>query len=125
MVEEVIDGLLVDIAILIPESDRSQYQKALAELRASHVASEKISLVKDLLPSILCPSGINPLQTLYDALSYGIHEETEEECMLTALAVREASLFLVSQSTAYKDSATSFADSMRKILDRRSRRGGA
>src|SRR5271163_2712540 len=62
IVEEVIDTLLDDIAGLLAGEELAKYQEALQKTKATIVTQEKIDLVKDLLPPILRPAGMNPLQ---------------------------------------------------------------
>ena len=118
IVEQVIDQLLEDISTLIPEADRNAYSAALAQTKATRVAQDKIALVKDLLPPILRPDGMNPLGVLHEALSAGLHAGTDEECAALAAEVREVLVFLVGQVVATRESAKSFTASMRKLLDR-------
>lgn len=81
---------------------------------------KKIELVKDLLPPILRPEGMNPLAALHSALSQGLHAESDEECLDLAQHCREVLVFLVNQVAASKDTAKSFTSSMRKLLDKKS-----
>lgn len=52
--------------------------------------SKAISSVKDILPDILLVNGENPLTTLHAALSQGLHEQTDEQCLEMAGSVRTA-----------------------------------
>jgi len=81
IVENIIAQMLADIATLIDPDKRDTYEAALASVSASIVAAEKINVVKDMLPANLRPGGINPLATLHDALSVGIHTLDDEDCM--------------------------------------------
>jgi hypothetical protein len=50
-------------------------------VRASHRFSDKLDFARDHLPAGLTPSGSpNPIGTLYELISEGLHERTEEEC---------------------------------------------
>jgi len=62
---------------------------------------------------------MNPLSILHDVLSQGLHGESDEHCIELAMTVREVLVFLVNQVTVTKTAATSFTESMRKLLDRR------
>jgi hypothetical protein len=120
IVEEIIDQLLSEITDLIDESERSQYIEALKKTQQTRVAQEKIDLVKDLLPAILRPEGMNPLSALHSALSEGLHAQSDEQCMELALHTRQVLIFLVNQVVASKAASKSFTESMRKILGRKS-----
>lgn len=120
IVEEIIDGLLDEISGLLTGNDLSTYQEALEKTKRTIVTAEKIELVKDLLPPILRPEGMNPLSALHSALSQGLHAETDESCLELAGHCRETLVFLVNQVAASKESAKAFTASMRKLLDKKS-----
>ncbi len=120
IVEEIIDQLLSEITDLIDVSEQECYLKALEDVRKTTVTQEKIQLVKDLLPSILRPDGINPLGVLHSTLSEGLHEQSDEHCLKLAEAIRRSLVFLVSQVIESRSAARSFTESMRSLLDRKS-----
>ncbi|REH37958.1 hypothetical protein DFR26_1744 [Paraperlucidibaca baekdonensis] len=122
IVEEIIDGLLDEIAELLTDSELLEYQDALAKTKETIVTQEKIDLVKDLLPPILRPEGMNPLSALHSALSEGLHAESDEECLEYAETCREILIFLVNQVAASKAASKGFTDSMRKLLDKKSKK---
>jgi hypothetical protein len=119
IIEEIIDDLLAGVANLIAGKERDVYLEALKKVKKTTITQEKIDLVKDLLPPILRPDGMNPLSTLHSVLSEGLHEQTDERCIELAMAVREALVFLVNQVTLTQTSAANFTESMRKILERK------
>jgi len=124
IVEEIIDGLLDEIAELLTGSELSVYRDALAKTKKTTVTQEKIDLVKDLLPPILRPEGMNPLSALHSALSEGLHAESDEECLEYAETCRNILIFLVNQVAASKAAAREFTASMRKLLEKKSKRKG-
>ena len=117
--EEIIDELLEGIPDLMSGEEGEQYLEALEAAKKTRVIQEKIDLVKDLLPAILRPHGMNPLSTLHSILSEGLHQESDERCMELAAEVRETLVFLVNQIEVTKASSARFTDSMRRLLDRR------
>lgn len=119
IVEETIDELLNEIAELISGEDLEKYNSALDKTKQTIVTAEKIDLVKDLLPSILRPEGMNPLSALHSALSEGLHAESDEECLELAQHCREVLVFLVNQVAASKEASKSFTSSMRRLLDKK------
>jgi len=123
IVEEIIDQLLDDIADLLAGDELDLYKEALAKTKETRVASEKIDLVKDLLPPILRPGGMNPLGTLHQVLSEGLHAESDERCMELAMAVREVLVFLASQVASSRSAGRSFTDRMKQLLEQKG--GGA
>ncbi len=120
IVELTIDELLKEIAELLSGDELEEYDLALEKTKKATVASEKIDLVKDLLPAILRPDGMNPLSALHSALSQGLHSKSDEDCLELAEYCREPLVFLVKQVAASKQAAKSFTSSMRKLLDKKS-----
>lgn len=119
VVEEIIDELLTDISDLISSDDHARYLDALDQVRKTTITQEKIDLVKDLLPPILRPQGMNPLSALHSVLSEGLHSESDERCVELAMTFREVLVFLVNQVAVTKTAGASFTDGMRKLLERR------
>lgn len=119
IIEEIIDGLLDEISHLLAGAELEKYQEALQRTKGITVAQEKIDLVKDLLPPLLRPDGMNPLAVLHSSLSEGLHAESDESCLESAGTCRDVLLFLVNQVAASGAAAKSFTESMRKLLDRR------
>jgi hypothetical protein len=50
--------------------------------------SKALDSVKDAIPQALLVNGHNPITLLHSALSGGVHEHTDEECLELAQAVR-------------------------------------
>jgi hypothetical protein len=121
IIEEIISGLLDEIPDLLFGEEKNKYLEALEQTKKTIVAENKIALVKDLLPPILRPQGMNPLSTLHSVLSEGIHSRSEEECLNSAGIMREVLIFFVNQVVASKESSKSFTDGMKKLLDKKNR----
>jgi hypothetical protein len=122
IIEEIIGQLLADIAGLLCGEEYEKYIQALEETKKTVVTQEKIKLVQDLLPAILRPNGMNPLSTLHSVLSEGLHAESDEDCMEYAMAVREVLVFLVNQVAASKAASKGFTESMKKLLEKKSKK---
>jgi hypothetical protein len=123
IIEEIIDNLLNSIADLIPENEKEQYKHALEQTKETIVAQEKIHIVKDLLPEILRPDGMNPLNLLHTTLSEGLHAKTDDECLEVAGSIREILIFLVNRIVETKESSKKFTTSMRKLLEKKAGKG--
>ncbi|HAJ78221.1 MAG TPA: hypothetical protein DCO75_00495 [Fibrobacteres bacterium] len=117
--EEIIDELLDSISDLIEEEHRVEYKEALDKTKQTRVTQDKIDLVKDLLPSILKPNGMNPLGVLHSELSEGLHAETDQDCLEYANHIKKILIFLINQIIQSKESAKEFSESMKSILDKR------
>jgi hypothetical protein len=120
IVEETIDELLNEISQLLVGDELNRFSEALAKTKTTVVTQEKIELVKDLLPTILRPDGMNPLSVLHSSLSEGLHASSDEACLEQAVIIREVLMFLVNQVAASKASAKSFTEGMRKLLEKKS-----
>jgi len=119
IIEEIIDELLDSISDLIDIDQREQYEEALKKTKATRVTQDKINIVKDLLPSILKPEGMNPLGILHSDLSEGLHALSDKECLDRAHHVRNILTFLVNQIIQTKHSAQLFTASMQSLLNKK------
>ena len=119
--EEIIDELLESITDLIEEENKLKYTQALEKTKNTRVTQEKIDLVKDLLPSILKPNGMNPLGVLHSELSEGLHALTDDACLENANHIKSILTFLINQIIQSKESAKIFTSSMKSILEKKSK----
>jgi len=117
--EDIIDELLESIADLITEPDKEKYLKALEKTKSATNTQEKIDLVKHLLPQSLRPNNMNPLDTLFSALSDGLHARTDEECMEQAEIIKKVLVYLVNQIVRTKQESKEFTEGMQKLLDKK------
>jgi hypothetical protein len=122
IVETIIDELLDSIAEMLTGPELATYEAALEQTKKTRVTQDKIALVKDLLPKSLRPDGMNPLDVLHGALSEGLHEKSEEECLEVAEHLRTVLIFLVGQVAAHKATAKEFSESMKALLEKRAKR---
>jgi hypothetical protein len=120
--EEIIDELLNSISDLIEAENQAEYQAALEETKKTRVAQEKIDLVKDLLPTILRPSGMNPLGVLHSELSEGLHADSDESCLENASHIKDILTFLINQIIQSKEASKQFTTSMKTILEKKSKK---
>ena len=120
IIENLIDKLLDMVPDLLDGSDKEQYLKALEETKHNINASEKIDLVKDLLPESLRPGGVNPLSALHQSLSEGLHAKSDDECIELATSIRLVLTYLVEQIAQKRKSSAQFTDGMKKLLDKKS-----
>ncbi|MFC4164571.1 hypothetical protein ACFOWU_12975 [Epilithonimonas zeae] len=120
--EQIIDELLDSITDLVEEVNKVAYKIALEKTKQTRVTQDKIDLVKDLLPSILKPNGMNPLGVLHSELSEGLHAETDQACLENASHVKSILTFLINQIIQSKESAKGFTDSMKSLLEKKSKK---
>lgn len=114
--ENIIDELLNSISDLIDEKDKKQYEQALEKVKKTRVTEEKIELVQDLLPLSLQPNGLNPLKSLHSALSDGIHNKTDEECLELADTIKIVLTYLLEEIKNRRNRAKQFSEKMKKLL---------
>ncbi|AIS32365.1 hypothetical protein BRM9_1551 [Methanobacterium formicicum] len=119
IVEEIIDELLEGISDLIEDDKKEAYIDVLEQTKKSRVAKDKIEIVKDLLPSILRPNGMNPLSLLHSILSEGIHSLSEDECLERAGDVRNILEFLIKEIIRHQDTSKEFTKSMESLLSKK------
>lgn len=119
ILESIIDNLLDDIYELIDNEDKEKYKGALEQTKQTKQTSEKISLVKDLLPMSLRPDGLNPLGTLYEILSEGIHSKPDDECITIAKEIKLILVHLIKQTSISRKEKKEFTASMRKLLSKK------
>ncbi|MEO3407909.1 hypothetical protein AAFN85_28585 [Mucilaginibacter sp. CAU 1740] len=119
IIEEIIDELLESISDIIPNEDKEKYNLALEQTKKTRVTQDKIEIIKDLLPAILKPNGVNPLGVLHSELSEGIHNLSDADCLERAEHIKNVLIFLLNQIIHTKNSASAFSESMKKLLDRR------
>jgi hypothetical protein len=65
-----------------------EVRKTLAQAAKEKQFSRAVAAVKDAVPETLLVDSHNPLKLLHDALSIGVHEETDESCLRAAHGVR-------------------------------------
>jgi len=68
IVEEIIGELLEEISEIMDGNEKEKFLKAIEETKKTQVTQDKIALVKDLLPPILRPKGMNPLSVLHSTV---------------------------------------------------------
>ncbi len=122
--QSIIGKLLTDIGALMKnDSEQETYKQRLANVQDSKSAEARIAVVKELLPASLRPGGINPLATLHDALSQGIHAESDEECLAIAEATRASLVYLIEQVETARQSANAFQSSIQSIKKKLDQKG--
>lgn len=115
IVERVIQKLLDDMTKMVDESHSQDFIQAVEDAKNQQHASDKIALVKDMLPSTLRPGGLNPLGTLYQELSENIHAMTDAQCLEHAREIRTVLEFLVQHIEQNKEQRQDYIESMAKL----------
>jgi len=118
IIEEIIDYLLDAIPELLEGKDKELYEEALKNVKQTKITSKKIELVYDLLPPELNPEEFNPLKTIHEKLSKGIHKKSDEDCLKDAEILRETLLFIVRKILIESKKKKEFTEKMRKLLSK-------
>ncbi len=118
IIEDIIGELLEAIQDLMTGEELEKYREALEGVRKTKNTTSKISLVKDLLPTILKTEQLNPLKTIHAALSKGLHGRTDEECLEDADSIRTSLVFLVDAVLSRRKRQQEYTESMKKIIEK-------
>jgi len=113
--EDTIGKLLDDLRSYAEGSGMRDLVTALDSVRTESQASKRIEAVKDLLPPALRPDGMNPLGTIYAAVSGGLHGETDGQCLDLAGQLRTALEFLVRTTEEQKATKERYVAAMRGL----------
>jgi hypothetical protein len=94
-------------------------QVTLETVRNSHRFSEKLDFARDFLPADLTPAGCpNPIGTLYELISDGLHERSEEECVEIFDRCRAAFEYVVRKLTEAKREDEAYIEAIRTLRER-------
>lgn len=89
LVDSVKNQLIDEIAKAVSKIDSNhEMLEHLKEAKNESRFSNAISKIKDTLPKELYIDGQNPLTALYGALSDGLHEKTDDDCLNLAADIR-------------------------------------
>jgi hypothetical protein len=97
----------------------------LAELEAAKKETRftsVIEVVKHGLPDVLFINGHNPLTLLHDALSEGLHAETDEECLEVATDIRTVMGALAERMAEALREQKDLSQSVSRLLKKRAER---
>jgi len=89
-----------------------------AAARDENQFTKAIGVVKDGFPQSLFIEGRNPLLILHNALSDGIHERTDEECLEDAVAIRLVLVELAERLAAARKEDAQLKDAVKRLLNR-------
>ncbi len=115
-------GRIIDeigkVAVRIKPSKETEALFAKAKTETQF--SKAIEMIKSAIPETLLIDGHNPLTLLHDALSEGLHAQTDEQCLELATSIRVVLTELAERiSTALKEEAT-LKSAVSRLLNRKS-----
>jgi hypothetical protein len=97
------------------------YEESLQE----HQFTRAVEKIKDSIPDTLFINGANPLILLHDALSDGLHNRSDDECLGLAHDIRVVLAELVDRIGLALKSDTELTDAVRNLSDRRQGRASS
>ncbi len=98
------------------------YEKLIEELKIAKTKktfSESLDEIKIAFPEILQLNGHNPLTLLHKALSEGIHDLPDEECLELATSIRQILTELVEKMNAALKEQKELDSAVTKLLNRK------
>lgn len=87
--------------------------------KKTKVTADKIELVKDILPAILRPGGMNPLSIIHETRSQALHRLSDERCIELAETTREALEYLMGEVSVSTKASNKFTKGMQKLIESR------
>jgi hypothetical protein len=87
--------------------------------------SKSLEMTKGAMPESLLIDGHNPMMLLHRALSMGLHDGTDEECLAGARAIRLVLADFAERVNQVLKDATELKDAVGYLLSTASRKGGA
>lgn len=94
IIEGIIDDLLERIKSLMTEDEKKKYEEPLNLAKKQKIAKKKIEIVKDLIPELLIQE---TLIILHEALSIGLHAESDERIMDNAQILRRTLIYFIEE----------------------------
>jgi hypothetical protein len=117
----IIENHMRDILALLADANNRQPIPGfdvhhLERVRDSHRFSDKLDFVRDYLPQGLKPAGYpNPIESLYELLSEGLHQESEDECIAIFDRCKVAFEYVVRKLTEAKREDEQYLGALRKL----------
>jgi len=115
VVEYVVEQLLIDLESIGHDTDDRSLLEAIELARNMQRASERLYLLKEHVPVILKPDGMNPLARLYSALSDGLHTGDDEKCLEIANHVRFSMEFLVRTLYSFQKEKSTYLEGISRL----------
>ena len=117
----IIEKHILDVLDLIEDANKRKpiagFDRAkLESVRISHRFSEKLDFARDYLPTDLTPTGLpNPIGTLHELISEGLHERSEEDCVEVFDRCKAAFEYVVKKLTEAKRDDEAYREAIRKL----------
>jgi len=115
IVENTIDDMLNLIKENIDPNEQNVFQAKLNKIQDKHNNSDKIKVINEYLPNDLKVEGNNPLKSLYGSLSEGIHNLSDEECLIEAKKIKSILNFVFMSLNSRKEYRKNYVESIKNL----------
>lgn len=98
----------------------------IADLKRAQQERQFVKAVREIQPAVpdtMLISGHNPLTRLHDALSDGVHELTDEECLSRATSIRVVLVAFAEQLATALKQEKAVSDALKTLLNLRTEKG--
>jgi hypothetical protein len=92
--------------------------EAIRAAKKEQTYSEKLKVASTVIPASLRPGGTNPLGTLFGLLSDGLHDRSEEECLVIADEIREVFEYVFENLRTQIEDEKRFKERINKLSSR-------
>jgi hypothetical protein len=89
--------------------------QAVQDAKKSKRFEDKVKIAADVMPAHLRPGGVNPFGDLYQLVSIGLHDLTDEECCDIVDAMDESLKFIYTQLKTHAEDAKAYKGAVAKI----------
>lgn len=96
-------------------TDSQELRTAIAEAKKQHNAADRLDIIKDHVPASLMPNGQNVFTILYKALSKGLHQDSDDDCLGAATNIRVCLTFLIKKVNSAKEEAESVKRALKDL----------
>jgi len=117
VVENQIDALLDEILGFVEKNQAEELKKKIELAKKEQDTADKINIVKNFLPPSLKPDGNNILKLMYTALSDGLHNKTDDECLQVSQNLRACLVFLVKKVEEQKHDEKVFKNAYKSLQE--------
>lgn len=114
VIENEIKRIIQDISELTFDGSE-KVKEAFVKFQEDHQMAKVIDVINKYLPSSLTEIGDNPIRLLYEQLSGGIHEFTDEECVEKAQSIDIVLNYVIKKLNEEKYQLTSVKDAMKSL----------
>lgn len=119
VVENSIGKILNNIrSFLERENSPLKYIEEIDKALNATIMDDRIKIAQNAIPESLKENGINPLKTIYDTLSAGIHRLPEEECLKKCKDMQIALSYLIQKLPQQNEDKKTYIEALKHLNDK-------